>query len=285
MSYIQRITRQRASGIPIVLFHIGNHSYLHANISRLRQISNNITLIGDETNRGADVTTHIHYKNLRSPELDEFEKHFVNYSTNSAEIERICFARVFYIRKWMESTGNYGCVYLDTDCVLLRPPEELFKTGLAYVYNDYATNEPDKMAATIHVSFLTYEFTLAFQRMCYDVYVTKTRFSLIEPKIRYHQETGAPGGICDMTFYFLLTKELSVTKLLDLQSDGSTFDDNINDTLGFLGKNTFVLRDGRKMIRKNGVTIEAFCTNGEWVRLNNLHFQGAAKQYINAVFS
>jgi len=285
MSYLQRFVKQTTSGIPIVLFHLGNASYIHSTISQLRRISNHIVLIGDETNRGANVNVHVHYNTLRSPELDEFERHFVNYSTNSAEIERICFSRVFYIRAWMERTGHRGCVYLDTDCVLLRPPEEVFRSGLAYVYNDYASDDPSKMAATIHASFLTYEFTVKFQQLCRDVYVTKSRFSLIEPKIRYHRETGAPGGICDMTFYYLLTKEMPVVKLLDLQPDGSTFDDNINDTLGFLGKHTFVLKDGRKVLRKTGPIIEALCTDGAWVRLNNLHFQGGAKQYINALFS
>jgi hypothetical protein len=139
------------------------------------------------------------------------------------------------------------------------------------------------MAATIHVSALTYEFTQAFERLCRDIYVTRERFALIEPKIRYHQETGAPGGICDMTLYYLLTKELSVGKLLDLQPDGSTFDDNLNDSLGFAGLHTFVLENGRKVLRRTSERVEALCTDGRWVRLNNVHFQGGAKQYINVL--
>lgn len=284
MSYLQKLNRKRPTGIPIILFHLGNPGYLHATVSRLRRVSNNLILIGDATNRGADVNVHINYKTLRSPELNEFEQHFVNYSTNPAEIEKICFARVFYICEWMKRSGFANCVYLDTDCILLRPPEEIFGSGLAYIYNEYASDDPAKMAATIHASFLTYEFCVAFQSLCRDIYVTKSRFSLIEPKIRYHKETGAPGGICDMTLYYLLTKEMTVAKLLDVQSDGSTFDDNINDTLGFLGKNTFVLENGKKVLRKNGTVVEALCSDGRWVRLNNLHFQGGAKQYINAIF-
>jgi len=277
------IRSRPSSTLPIVLVHIGNPDYLHATIARLRRISSKIVLIGDDSNRTANVDLHVNAQTLRTPELDAFEQAFVNHSTNRADIERFCFSRVFLLRAWMETTGLRTCVYLDSDCVLLRPPEELFRSGLAYVYNDYASDDPARMAATIHVSCLTYDFCRAFERLCYDVYVSKTRFDLIEPKIRYHQETGAPGGICDMTFYYLLTKELPVAKLLDQQTDGSCFDDNLNDSLGFQGKSTFVLRDGRKVLRRIGSTVEALCADGQWVRMNNLHFQGGAKQYINVL--
>jgi hypothetical protein len=280
MSYTDRF---RPSTIPIVLIHVGNPTYLHQTIARLRRVSSTIVLLGDDSNRGADVASHQLLSELRTPELDTFERHFVNYSTNDAKVERFCFARVFYLRAWMERTRTERCIYLDSDCVLLRRPEEIFPPGLSYVYNAHASDDPARMAATIHVSSLTLEFTLAFERLCHDIYVSRERFALIEPKIQYHQTTGAPGGVCDMTLYYLLTKELPVTKLLDRCPDGSTFDDNVNDSLGFNGPNTFVLQSGRKVLRHRGVRVEALCTDGQWVRLNNVHFQGGAKQYINAL--
>lgn len=84
-----------------------------------------------------------------------------------------------------------------------------------------------------------------------------------------------------MTVYALLTKELPVAKLLDRRPDGSTFDDNVNDSLGFNGPTTFVLQEGRKVLRHQGGRVEALCTDGQWVRLNNLHFQGGAKSFIS----
>jgi hypothetical protein len=86
-----------------------------------------------------------------------------------------------------------------------------------------------------------------------------------------------------MTLYYLLTKEMPVRALLDIQPDGSVFDDNINDSFGFLGKDTFVLTEGKKTIRKVGDRFEARCTPGQWIRINNLHFQGNAKQYIKMI--
>lgn len=207
-------------------------------------------------------------------------QHFVNYSTNPENVELICFARLFYIRRWMEVTGVRECVHLDSDCLLYRPISELFPDKkVAYSYRSGS----DNMAASIHVSFLTYDFLLAYEVLCRDIYVTKTKFRLIEDKIRHHQETGRLGGICDMTIYYLLTKEVPVRALMDLQPDGSTFDDNINDTNGFLGPETWEQEEGIKVIRRQNGIVEAKCKDGRYVRLNNLHFQGPAKKYISSI--
>lgn len=262
-------------GVPIVIFHRGNQPYLHATIRHNKQFGS-VVLIGDEHNVMVQCT-HVNYKRLETPELLEFNAHFTNYSNNQRYSELICFQRLFYIRRWMELQGIREIVHLDSDCFLQRTLPEMFPDKkVAYSYR----SDSDAMAASIHVSFLTYDFLLAYERMCRDIYVTKTRLHLIEEKWRFHQETGKPGGICDMTIYYLLTKEFPVRALMDLQPDGSTFDDNINDNNGFLGPETFELKGGIKVLRTRNGIVEAKCVDGSYVRLNNLHFQGSAKKYI-----
>jgi hypothetical protein len=269
---------RRVRGVPIVIFHIGNQPYLHT-VIRHNQQYGMVVLLGDESNRNADCL-HVNYKSLRTPALDEFTAHFVNYSRHPRSVELVCFQRLFYLRRWMELNSVRDVVHLDSDCLLYRTLPEMFPTKqLAYVYRSGS----DVTSASIHVSFLTYDFLLSYERICRDIYVTKTRFHLIEEKVRRHAETDKPGGICDMTIYSLLTKELSVCPLLDLQPDGSTFDDNINDTNGFLGPETWEHEDGIKVVRKQEGIVEAKCTNGTYVRLNNLHFQGSAKKYIPSI--
>jgi len=265
--------------LPIILFHLGNPTYLSETIERNRRVHTRIVLIGDSTNSHLRGVTHVHYETLRTPELTEFESKFVNYSTNSAAIEKLCFSRMFYIRKWLQLNGLTSCVHLDSDCVLLRPVNEIFNGTTAYSY----VSTSDHFAASVHVSYLTMDFLLRFEQLCRNIYVTGSLFHLIEPKIRHHKENSIPGGICDMTLYYLLTKEMPVRALLDIQPDGSVFDDNINDSFGFLGKDTFVLTEGKKTIRKVGDRFEARCTTGQWIRINNLHFQGNAKQYIKMI--
>lgn len=267
--------RSPIQGVPIVIFHVGNHSYLHATIRHNKQFGS-VVLLGDESNMFADCT-HVNVKRLDTPQHQEFVSHFVNYSTNFYINELLCFRRLFYLRRWMEVTGIREVVHLDSDCLLFRPLSEMFPDkNVGYVYRSGS----EVMAASIHVSFLTYDFLLAYERMCRDIYVTKTRFHLIEEKIKHHQETGKPGGICDMTLYYLLTKEYPVRALMDLQTDGSTFDDNIRDNNGFLGSETFEREEGVKVLRRQGLFVEAKCVDGRYVRLNNLHYQGSAKKYI-----
>jgi len=262
-------------GVPIVVFHQGNQPYLHTAIRHNRQYGP-VVLIGDESNRGADCL-HVNYKRFISPELIEFTRHFVNYSTNLPALELLCFQRLFYLRRWMEINSVREAVHIDSDCLLFRSLPEMFPDKKpAYSYR----SDSDAMAASIHVSFLTYDFLLAYEGLCRDIYVTKTKFHLVENKIRHHLETGKPGGICDMTIYYLLTKVVPVRALMDLQPDGSTFDDNINDTNGFLGQETFDRENGIKFIRNRDGIIEARCADGTFVRMNNLHYQGPAKKYI-----
>jgi len=260
--------------IPIVFIHIGNQEYLYKIVSYARQRSSRIVLLGDQSNIMEGIE-HVDISTLGSPALDEFQSHFVNYSTNPRDIELICFSRMFYLREWMVRNGVSTCVHLDTDCILLDHVDTLFRENVtAYIYPRLEWDDPVKMAGSIATSCLTIPFLDAFIQLCKDIYVTKTKFHLIQPKIEYHQQQRKNGGICDMTLYYLLSKELPVHNLLDRQEDGSTYDDNINATLGFHGSNTFLLRDGIKNLVVVENKVYAHLVSGGVVKLNNLHFQG-----------
>jgi hypothetical protein len=167
------------------------------------------------------------------------------------------------------------CVHLDSDCILLDHVDTLFRENVtAYLCPRLEWDDPARMAGSVASSSLTIPFLDAFIQLCRDIYVTKTKFHLIQPKIQYHKDHGKPGGICDMTLYYLLSKELPIHNLLNRQEDGSTYDDNINDTLGFDGPKTFLLRDGIKDLSIVDSKVYARLVSGGVVKLNNLHFQG-----------
>jgi hypothetical protein len=136
------------------------------------------------------------------------------------------------------------------------------------------------MEASIHVSCLTLEFLTAYEQMCRDIYVTKTRMHLIEEKIRFHRDTKTPGGICDMTLYALLSREMPVRCLTEIQPDGSVFDDNVNAARGFLGMTTYVMRDGIKQVHRESGRWFVTAVDGRTFPLNNFHFQGGAKPIL-----
>lgn len=271
--------------IPIVFIHLGNQEYVYRTVNYARQRSSRVVLLGDQSNimRGIE---HVDLSTLRSSDLDEFQNHFVNYSTNSAYIEFLCFARMFYLREWMIRNGVSTAVHLDSDCILLDHVDNLFKENTtSYIYPRLAYDDPARMAGNVATSCLTIPFLDAFIQLCKDIYVTKTKFHLIEPKIKYHQLHNKPGGICDMTLYYLLSKELTIHNLLDKQEDGTTYDDNINDTLGFDGPKTFSLStDGVKNLSVIDKKVYALHVSGDVVKLNNLHFQGNNGKRILALF-
>jgi hypothetical protein len=188
----------------------------------------------------------------------------------------MCFARMFYLREWMVANNVSTCVHLDSDCILLERVDTLFKENVtAYMYPRLEWDDPARMAGSVAVSCLTIPFLDAFRQLCRDIYVTKTKFYLLQPKIQYHKDHGKPGGICDMTLYYLLSKKLAIHNLLDRQADGSTYDDNINDTLGFDGPGTFSLTSqGIKDLSIVDTKVYARLVSGGVVKLNNLHFQG-----------
>jgi len=261
--------------IPIVIVHAGNSYYLKDTLTHAKKCSDRVVLLGDESNFGViDGIEHFSLTSLRCPELDEFENNFVNYSTNSEYIEKFCFSRVFYLRTWMKMSGTPTCVYIDSDVVLLDNVNNLFNGELAYLYT------VGTFSASIHTSCITIDFTNEFIQLCKDIYVNKTKHHLIEDKIRNHVENNIPGGICDMTLHAILSRTLKVNNLNSFINGESTFNDNINDSYGPNGRNTFKMTGSLIEITREGTRFYVYTNDGKKIRLNSIHFQGQAKNLI-----
>ena len=94
--------------IPVVIHHSGAQAYL-AKCVELNSKNNLVYLLGNEVNRSLfdhhPSVNHVDAAELRSAELDDFKKHFTNYSTHSSEFERLCFERIFMLREFILRTG------------------------------------------------------------------------------------------------------------------------------------------------------------------------------------
>lgn len=265
--------------IPIVIVHTGNPDYLQSVITHASKYSKTVVLLGDESNQSIKNALHISLSALKTNELSIFERSFVNYSTCNSKFERFCFSRIFYIREWMRRNKITAVVHLDSDCLILRNVDELFNGQLALLYN-HKDAGLGKMSGSIAISCLTAQFMDNFIELCNDIYVTKIKLELIQEKINYHRSSKSPGGVCDMTLYYILAQSLNPRNLLDIQDDGSSYDDNINDSLGFNGQDTFVLNRRMKIIKVVDGKVVALCRDGREIRLNNLHYQGNSKKLI-----
>jgi len=281
--------------IPIVIIHIGNQDYFQECV-RLNSKKNEIYVIGDESSiefcSSQSNVNHILYQKLVTPELSVFTENFVNYSTNMEWREKVCFDRVFYLNRFFEVSGYEKVFHLDSDCLLLKSVEDIIKIipeEFDCAYAIEKSENPYHMVGCIHNAILTKTFCSEFITLCYDVYCNKTKFHLIEPKIKWHQEKNIPGGICDMTLYYLIWKENTIS-IFDLNGNlpsGYTFDHNINSSYGFLGEDTYFKVDGVKQLyieecskKNNNSKVYFRIGSNKFVSALSLHLQGNSKKYF-----
>jgi hypothetical protein len=275
--------------IPIIIFHKGNHDYFQ-NCIKLNSINNFVYLIGDETNNNIfNNNTNVKYLNmsdLHFHEIDIFQNNFVNYSTNDYFRELFCFIRVFYMKKLMDLEKIDKICHLDSDCILLGKTNNIFSNidlnSYLLTNRNSTKNKNICNSGTIHSSLLTIDFCNKFIELCLDIYVNKSKFFLIEPKINYFKDNNLPGGICDMALYYLLFSEkiinvINLNKYIEYDNELCVFDDNINDSESYYENTSFIMENGKKKIIHKNNKLYIQDSNNNLIRLLSIHFQGPAK--------
>lgn len=279
--------------LPIYIFHIGNQDYFKKCIE-INALRNKVYLIGDTSNQETfsdnPNVIHIHVDSFQDlNEINRMKSCFINYSTNNKTYELNCFLRVFYLDLLMKRTGITSFFHVDSDCIVLEDLSNVpFKpqTSIHYMLQKFSQEtNPFHMVGSIHSSLLNAEFCTKFIQLCFDVYETKTKFYLVEPKIRWHRENRIPGGICDMTFYYLMYSEkiVDVTDLNEkmvLNTEPCVFDHQMTGPYGFLGENTYTMRPPFKDLYICNNKFYIMTTTNIVVRALTLHFQGNSKQIL-----
>jgi hypothetical protein len=275
--------------IPIVIYHIGTQKYF-LNSVRINSMKNFVYVIGDDNNnlfQNNSNVKHINQSELFNQEIAEFKNVFVNYSSNSANFELGCFLRFFYLKEFIKKYNFNRIFHVDSDCIIFDNLKELFeklpqiKIGYSIQTLSQKKN-PYHMVGCIHNALLNFDFLTKFIDFCFDIYKRKTHFELIEPKINYHKTH--PGGICDMTILYLFFSTNIMDKTLTnfndifiINDEACTFDHNINDSYGFEGDQTYLMKNNKKILinKNNSYYVETI--KGKQIRLLSIHFQGGAK--------
>lgn len=277
--------------INCVIIHKGYQPYLKYNLE-ISSKNNYVYLIGDDSLEFlGSKFKNVEFINIQnfenSKNLIHLKEHFKNFNSNSYDFEWFCFARVFMINDFLEQNELENVFHIDSDNVLLTNISNLeFHKKNAYLIPP--NQEVYRMSGSIHSGLIDKSFCEKFINLYKDIYVNKSKFHLIEDKINYHSEQNIPGGICDMTLYYLLQSE----EILDTQNlffpikDKSEsefiFMNNFSNSEGPNGKNSFQLEKGQiSIINKNKV----FDTvSKKEYNLCNIHFQGGAKKKLNRLF-
>jgi len=284
--------------IPIVIFHTGGAPDYLVSCVNISSKSNQVYLIGDDSNQSTFSNTpnvrFFHINDLSTTEIDQFKRCFVNYSSNDATYEMNCFLRVFYLKSFFEKTGLDWAFHTDSDCIVLENINKIFNSDIKTVaYSIHRTTNEFHMSASIHNALLNRDFCNIFVELCFDIYQSKTKFGLIERKIQWHQETGMPGGICDMTLYYLIQSERMISPIIDLNEpleyDGShiVFDLHYSESYGYNGDYTYAMEDWHKQIVKRDGNCYFTLKDAadQEIRAASIHFQGQnAKRVLENEF-
>jgi len=276
--------------IPVVIFHVGGNQPYFVNCVNVSSQNNIVYLVGDDSNqhtfKNNNKVRFFHINDLSSPDTEKFKQCFVNYSGNNHNYEMYCFLRVFYMKILLEKTDIPWMFHTDSDCVILEDVNTIFSQPFRTAYSIQNMENKYHMVGSIHNSLIDIDFCNKFIQLCFDIYDNRSKFHLIDEKIQWHRNTRTPGGICDMTLYYLLYSQHLIDNIVDLNEpftivgEDCIFDHNISDAYGYKGKNTYEKQNGIKVLFKqpNGYYFKT--TDGRLIKTISIHFQGNAKRLL-----
>jgi len=147
------------------------------------------------------------------------------------------------------------------------------------------------MAGSIHNALLDINFCNKFIELCFDIYKNKTKFNLIEPKIKWHTENNIAGGVCDMTLYYLIYYEKIIDNIIDLNEkyfvngENVVFDHTISISYGFNGENTYKMINRTKEIQINENKCYFVTNDTDLIRTISIHYQGDSKRILESSYN
>jgi hypothetical protein len=281
--------------IPIYIFHLGNHLYFQKCVD-INSNFNKVHIIGDDSNKftfknNANVFHHHIDEFNTSTEIQKMKTCFQNYSTNAHTFEFLCFLRVFYLKELILKTSITRFFHVDSDCIVLEQLHKIpFASAIAYSLHSHQPKEmPYIMAGSIHNALLNLDFCNTFITLCFDVYDNKSKMNLLQPKIDWHCATKTGGGICDMTFYWLLhteklvqVEDLNTPRIID--GEMCVFDHQLNSSYGYQSCTTFKKTEKNiKEILSENKKVYFITLNGLKIRTLSIHFQGSEKELLAAL--
>lgn len=285
--------------VPVIIHHTGGNQEYFQNCVRINSQKNKVYLIGDDANKHTfkdnKNVEHVHINELDSNEISEFKQHFVNYGSNGHIFELNCFLRVFYLKQLIILKKLTRVFYVDSDCVVLDNISEILhkcpdiKIGYSIQTFTQESN-PFHMVGCIHNSVINLDFCNKYVELCFDIYKTKTKFHLIEPKVNHHKNGGI--GVSDMTITYLCYVHnifsdpiTDLNNIITIDGEECTFDHNVYEQYGYLGENTYQVAWNTsisrwcevKTIHKINNKYYATTRDNKRIRLLSIHFQGGAK--------
>ncbi len=277
--------------IPIIIFHVGNQSYLQTVIQQAEQYGNKIILIGDNSNKHF-CKNHVDYQQYQNLEFDKIYQHV---SPNNVRFEKICFQRWFIINNVMKQQQIQKAFVCDSDVMIYCNIHELIQKN--YVDDIFISTTTTKYHVTAGQSIWTQSKLQEFCDFIIDFY-QNNQWNYIHNYWKLYENKDS-GGISDMyVLYCFLTNSYFVdikfklpvdrlSKSMDLSQivNKCFFDNSIDldqDAFGitqwqqeFYNFNVSNMHNYKKKISFNDNL--PYCINlkdNQQYQLNAIHFHG-----------
>jgi len=187
--------------IPIIIFHLGNREYVHYCLKQAKKYNEHVILLTDVPDAykisGATCVSIQKYKNR----INEFQKLYKHFSTNSYQLELICIIRWFVVYDYMKEFKIDRAFICDSDVLIYENIENIDNKYLKN-YEFMLCSSPSKDLNGCH-SIWSFQKLQEFVIFCFKFY--KQQMPNIE---NWHKTYNSPGGICDMTLlYYFVHKE------------------------------------------------------------------------------
>ena len=263
----------------IVVVHRGNTRWLGRSL-RSAKVSNpgvEIVLIGDERGRTVARDLGVVYFDWQDycQSSDELAEDYVHRSTNGRDFELVCLQRWLVLESWVQEHCIENLIAIDSDILVF--------TELAKVLKDVHLNGVGFVYDSAHLAWIQSRSSLtAICDVIRNAYADSSH-RLVNHLYEKHIETSMEGGVSDMSFFGMLSKNGSglVQDIRGPHGDRRwCFDVTMNDAIG-----GFELKGGLKAIRWIDRIPHALLSDTkDWLPFATLHFQGKAKAVMPQVF-
>lgn len=271
------------SDIPVVIVHRGYKKYVEEGI-KVTSKTNKVFILGDHELEKLSKINNVTFVNIdnfmKCKKITDLEKNYIHHSSNPREFELFCFIRVYIIEEFMKHFKLDKVFHSDSDNILLFNINDVIDTSKTCYHLSSNYKNPQRMSCSIHNGLITKEFLEAFDTLCKKIYIEKDT-SWIDDKIEFHQTH--PGGICDMTFYYLINaKNMIEVVNLGIPREGRVFINNFNCSEGGDIEDQYVMRDGViRIFKKDKKNMIYDKVNKKFLEIVNIHFQCRAKRFLD----
>tara|TARA_B100001250_G_scaffold13960_1_gene12197 strand:+ start:13772 stop:14635 length:864 start_codon:yes stop_codon:yes gene_type:complete len=277
--------------VPVLIFHKNYENYLKINCEITSQ-NNKVILLGDKSSERLGKIQNVDFYNFNDfidhEKIDYYKQYFINYNSKGDFIW-IWYFKLFAILDFLNKKNIDSIFHIDSDNILLDNINEIdYKCENSYfILNDW---DEFHMTGSIHSGLTSKKLYKLFVDLYEDIFVNKSKLNLIQHKIDFHKKNGG-GGICDMTFFYLMDKLNLVENdnLLFPKKKGDSnavFMTNYGYPEGFLTRDQYLMRGKYIKIFKDRKKRKSFIydtVNKEYLELMNIHFQGEAKRKMNSL--